>query len=222
MPGQVATVVQDTDDFKTWRFDPEDQEVPGLLHGYAGDAAATGGEVIEGNIGRKAWPLADAGVVWGGFDIANRLDEQRLIAQGGLLAELVLTPEENGFDIAARRRGKDCPHSGLHLSHALATPQTGCEFLRSLRADLANVAGKILDGGKFQALSALELVDAFLNSAAQPFELGAVFRVALLEEAQSLTDHFAGVAIAAFLNSRGNEAVEVFGQEDVSRGHANS
>jgi hypothetical protein len=24
MPGQVATVVQDTDDFKTWRFDPED------------------------------------------------------------------------------------------------------------------------------------------------------------------------------------------------------
>ena len=90
------------------------------------------------------------------------------------------------------------------------------------RCFLAKLADKVVDllaGTKRGVVAAIDVVYAFLDGSAEPFEPGFVFLVALLQKPQAFAHHFAGVAEAAGIDARFDEAVKVIGQVYVTGRH---
>ena len=89
----------------------------------------------------------------------------------------------------------------------------------SARAYVAEEIVEFVLGIKGRIVPLLDGLDTFPDGSTQPFELGLIFLFALFEQSQSFADYFAGVAEPARGDARFDEAVEVLGQVDVSRGH---
>jgi hypothetical protein len=71
-------------------------------------------------------------------------------------------------------------------------------------------------GPKGHKVAACDIVKAFLNGGAEPFEFGLVFLLALLQQPEAFAHHFASVAEAAGGDARLDKAVEMFGEIDVA------
>src|ERR1035441_6206812 len=81
---------------------------------------------------------------------------------------------------------------------------------------------KVVDlpaGPQGHIVAALDVVESFLGGGAKPLELGLVFLLALLQQAEGFPHYFAGVTEAAGGYAGRDEVVEVFGEIDVSGWH---
>src|ERR1039457_1800713 len=72
---------------------------------------------------------------------------------------------------------------------------------------------------ELNAFAAIDLVKPFHGGMAQPFELGVVFPLALLQEAEAFADHFTGVAVSAGSDASLDEVVKVVREIDVASWH---
>ena len=98
----------------------------------------------------------------------------------------------------------------------LATLALGGYLGGDFLSDLVEKGVEVIHRFKFDALAAVEGVEAFLGGGAQPFDLGLVFLLALLQQPEAFAHHFAGIAEAAGGDARLDKAVEMFGEIDVA------
>src|ERR1017187_9141214 len=81
---------------------------------------------------------------------------------------------------------------------------------------------KVVDlpaGPQGHIVAALDVVESFLGGGAKPLELGLIFLLALLQQAEGFPHYFAGVTEAAGGYAGRDKVVEVFGEIDVSGWH---
>jgi hypothetical protein len=74
-------------------------------------------------------------------------------------------------------------------------------------------------GTQRRVVATFDRVDAFLGGVAESFDFGFVFLLALLQQTQAFPHYFAGVAELARLDAGSDQAIEMFGQMDVSCRH---
>src|SRR5450759_758259 len=118
-----------------------------------------------------------------------------------------------------------------HLDHAIlaaAGAREGREtrFLATLAlggylggdflSDLIHKSIEVLHRFKLDAFAAVELIEAFHGGGAEPFDLGLVFLLALLQQPEAFAHHFASIAEAAGGHARLDKAVEMFREIDVA------
>src|SRR5450759_1559636 len=101
----------------------------------------------------------------------------------------------------------------------LATRIFGRRFRFCFLPKLAHKIGDIPIAPEGHIVAAFDIVKAFLNGGAEPFEFGLVFPLAPLQEPESFANHFARVAEAARGDAGLDETVEVFGEIDVAGWH---
>src|ERR1035441_4751554 len=95
----------------------------------------------------------------------------------------------------------------------------GCEFGRSFFSKSIDKVVDLLAGPQGHIVAALDIVEPFLGGGAQPLDLGLVFPLALLQQAEALADHLACVTEATGGDASLDEAVKIFGEIDVAGWH---
>jgi hypothetical protein len=98
----------------------------------------------------------------------------------------------------------------------LATLALGGYLGGDFLSDLVDKGVEVIHRFKLNALAAVELIESFLGGGAEPFDLGLVFLLALLQQPEAFAHHFAGIAEAAGGDARLDKAVEMFGEIDVA------
>src|ERR1035437_1002998 len=98
----------------------------------------------------------------------------------------------------------------------LATLGLGGYLGGAFLSDLVDKGVEVIHRFKLNALAAVELIESFLGGGAEPFDLGLVFLLALLQQPEAFAHHFAGIAEAAGGDARLDKAVEMFGEIDVA------
>lgn len=93
--------------------------------------------------------------------------------------------------------------------------QFGCNFV----VDCFDECCQVVHRAKAGVLAAIEGVGAFLGGGAEPFKLGAIFLLALLQDPQGLANDLAGIAEPARADARIDELIEVFRQINVASRH---
>ena len=102
------------------------------------------------------------------------------------------------------------------------TTPPGCEFGCGFFSKSIDKVVDLLASPQGHIVAALNVVESFFRGGAEPFDFGLVFPLALFKQAETLADHFAGVAEAAGGEASLDETVEMFGEVDVAGFRDNS
>ena len=106
----LAGVVQQPENFDGLAAEAVDHEVPGIAHSAkpGSRALAAVPQMIDKNSLRQFLPRLGTGTLGNRPDIQKRLPDQCIVTLGGVFAEFLETPVEDGGDVALRRPPERC------------------------------------------------------------------------------------------------------------------
>ena len=93
MTRELAAIMQDAHNLQTRCASPESQKMPRLFHYFTRRPATAERKMIKRNVRRYVSAVADARPRRIGLNVAHCLDKQGLIAQRGILTELLFAPK---------------------------------------------------------------------------------------------------------------------------------
>jgi len=111
--------------------------------------------------------------------------------------------------VSRRSRRASGERTAFGWPRFLATCALGGYLGRYFLSDPMDAGFEIVPRVKLDALATVDLIKSFFGGAAEPFELGFVFLLALLQEPEAFAHHFAGVAEPAGADAGLDEAVKV-------------
>src|ERR1017187_4098922 len=127
------------------------------------------------------------------------------------------TAVQDGFDVTLRRTSQpDFKAPGAALKARF------CPAANSADASSPSRIDKVVDllvRPQGHIVAALDIVESFFGGGAKPLDLGLVFPLALLQQAEALADHLACVTEATGGDASLDEAVKIFGEIDVAGWH---